>query len=186
MLEDVRVTSGGPLQKALVVDAAFNGGHYSLSTIGLWVQTREGWFHKVVDVAEHWKWGGGTARKVSVQAVGNFIVLRTSSSESHDSYGKGTAPPEEHYNQSDSYLYVRGVGPSGRPGLTSTIHVSISKEAEKAEKVLRSAKIECPVNLQPSGELQIGKPVITRNMMTEKEFTGAELRTPSGTFQLKF
>jgi tetratricopeptide (TPR) repeat protein len=185
-LAEVSLASGGTLQKALVVEAGFSLGHYSLSTIGLWAQTRQGWFHEVVSAAESWKWYGVTAGKDSVQVVGNLVVLRTSSSQWHDSYGKEMEPPEEHFNNSDSYLHVLGVGPSGRPSLTAAIHLGTSREAEKAEKVLRSAKAECPVKLQPSGELQIGKPAITRNKMTEKEFSGGELRTPLGTFQLKY
>jgi hypothetical protein len=42
------------------------------------------------------------------------------------------------------------------------------------------------VTLLPSGELQIGAPVTKRKKMSEKEFSGSELQTPAGTFQLKF
>jgi len=38
----------------------------------------------------------------------------------------------------------------------------------------------------PSGKLHIGAPVIKTKTMSAQEFTGAQLRMPMGTFQLKF
>ena len=105
------------------------------------------------------------------------------------SYHKGgqTDGPPTTSSQRDASMFFLGVGASGRPSLTSPIYYSTTRQVTSEEDVvLREASKACAVTLLPSGELQIGAPVTKRKKMSEKEFSGSELQTPAGTFQLKF
>lgn len=194
-LVDVSLPRGGALKKVLVVSAGYYANHYGLSTVGLWVQTHEGWFQDLVQEAESWKWEGASVSFTSAQAAGDLVEVRLSSrhwsaaASAHASKGgrdSGDSPPESPHD-SEAFLYVLGVGPSGRPSLTAGINFSASRTIENDEgKELRGAQKVVPVKLQPSGELQIGSPVTTRKKMTEKEFPATELQTPTGTFKVTF
>lgn len=194
-MQDVRLPSGGALKRVVVVSADFNIDHYGLSTVGLWARTGEGWFMDFAEEAESWKWEGVSVTVNSVQAAGSLVEVRLSShhwsqtASAH--YIKGGQeqgdPPPQNPQESESFLYVLGVGPSGRPSVTSRIHFSTARSVEDDEgKTVRSADKTFSVKLQPSGELQIGTPIIRRNKMTDKESSVGDLQTPTGTFKLAF
>jgi len=50
----------------------------------------------------------------------------------------------------------------------------------------RSAEKTYPIQLGTDGALQVGTPAIKRTKMSERDFSGSELMTPSGSFPLKF
>lgn len=192
-LEEVALPSPAALQRVLVVSAGFAANHYGLSTVGLWARARDGWFFTLVDQAESWKWQGSSVAKQSVRAVGGLVEVRVVSTSRDEgavaSYYKGgqTDEPPTMSSQRDASMFVLGVGASGRPSLTSPIYYSTARRVTSEEDVvLREASKECAVKLLPSGELQIGAPVTKRKKLSEKEFSGSELQTPAGTFQLKF
>lgn len=192
-LEEVALPSPAALQRVLVVSAGFADNHYGLSTVGLWARARDGWFFTLVDQAENWKWQGSSVAKQSVRAVGGLVEVRVVSTSRDEgavaSYYKGgqTDEPPTLSSQRDASMFVLGVGASGRPSLTSPIYYSTTRQVTSEEDVvLREASKACAVTLLPSGELQIGAPVTKRKKLSEKEFSGSELQTPAGTFQLKF
>ena len=192
-LEEVALPSPAALQRVLVVSAGFAANHYGLSTVGLWARARDGWFFTLVDQAESWKWQGSSVAKQSVRAVGRLVEVRVVSTSRDEgavaSYYKGGQTDElpTTSSQRDASMFVLGVGASGRPSLTSPIYYSTTRRVTSEEDVvLREASKACAVTLLPSGELQIGAPVTKRKKMSEKEFSGSELQTPAGTFQLKF
>jgi hypothetical protein len=163
----------------------------------VWVKTREGWFHDVVSSATGWKWRGETTRLKGIRMVGSLVEVQTESVQRDEtqvaSYYKGRgaemgAPLPETIHETDRFLYVIGVGASGRPSVTSPIHVGALREVERdyEEKNKRIAEQACAVTLTPSGELQIGAAKVTRKKMSEKEFSGNAVKTPPGSFQLKF
>ena len=195
-LEEVALPSPVALQRVLVVSAGFAANHYGLSTVGLWARARDGWFFTLVDQAESWKWEGSRVAKESVRVVGSLVELRSvrhgwSDVEQllyyrRDGMAQGQPEPQ-HQSESMAAVRVLGVGLSGQPSLTSAVQFrSIRQVGGEEEAPLREASQECAVKLMPSGELQIGAPVTKRKKMSEKEFSGSELQTPAGTFQLKF
>lgn len=50
--EDVKLPGGGAMQRVLVVSSGYQANHYHMSSVGLFVQTREGWFHETLLAGE--------------------------------------------------------------------------------------------------------------------------------------
>lgn len=182
--EDVKLPAGGAMQRVLVVSSGYQSNHYHMSSVGLFVQTREGWFHETLLNGESWKWYGAGASLEKAQAVGPLVQVQASSNVWSDGNGKSLSSHNESPFSADSYIYVVGVGPSGRPSLTRAIHMSTMKGASR-DGAERTASKTCPVTLSPDGELQIGKAVFSRKKMSVAEFAGDDLRTPTGTFTLR-
>lgn len=196
--QEQSATAKGPGTAAAVrvmaVSSHVSLNHYGLSTIGVWVDSREGWLYKVIRTATEWKWQGETDALKSARTIGNYVEIRElvesrdeSESAAYWKGGKeqGQPAPETVYT-SDGYAYYLGIGASGRPGLTSPIHFLTARKVIHNHDSERSAEKSYPLTVSAGGELQIGAPSLTRKKMSEKEFTGREIQTPSGSFPLKF
>lgn len=116
--------------------------------------------------------------------MGPLVQVQASSNAWSDGNGKSPSSRNESPFSADSYIYVVGVGPSGRPSLTRAIHMSTMKGANR-DGGERTATKTFPLKLGPDGELWIGKPVFSRKRMSAAEFSGDDLRTPTGTFTLR-
>lgn len=183
----MKLPSGGGIEQVLLVSAGFKSNHYVLSTIGMWVQTKEGWFVESLGHGEQWKWWGGTAAFQRTQVVGSYLKVETSASDWESGNGNNVDGAEEDHYSSERYAYILGVGKSGRPSLTSPIQLSASVRKDHGDDAsARTASLTCSLELRPTGELLINKSVAERKKVSEKEFPDSALQTPSGSFLLQF
>jgi tetratricopeptide (TPR) repeat protein len=181
---EVKLASGGALKRAFLVSTK----DYSLdSNVKLWVQTHLGWFSTLVGKAETHREEGSTIKVLSAKAVGNLVELRIQFIKNYWVRQASGMPQRQSGSDGDNYLYVLGIGKSGRPSLSSGIYFASFRSAEQEHAGIEySGSKTCPVVVLPSGKLHIGAPVIKTKKMSAKEFTRSELRMPLGTFQLKF
>lgn len=181
---EVKLASGGALKRAFLVRTK----DYGLdSNVKLWVQTHLGWFSTLVGKAETRREEGSTINVLSAKAVGNLVELRIQFVKIDWVEQASGMPKRLYVRDSDNYLYVLGVGKSGRPSLSSGIYFASFRSAEQEHAGIEySGSKTCTVGVLPSGKLHIGAPVIKTKKMSAKEFTGRELQMPLGTFQLKF
>lgn len=186
--------SDGGQQKAMVVSTAVSLNHYGLSTIGVWVKTTQGWFYRVLHSATDWKWNGATASLKEVRVVGKFLEIRTgiairdetqTAHYSKHGFQTGASPPEE-VGETNQFAHFAGMGASGRPSVTSPIEFGLSRVITSHNAAERSAEKTYPIQLGADGTLLVGTPAIKRKQMSERDFSGSELMTPSGSFPLKF
>ena len=185
--------SGGAFPDVMVLSARFEENHYELNTIAVWVKTAEGWQYSVLDASENRKWKGDTSTVEKVAKIGSVLEIRKSVSRRDEVevaiYSKGGRQGGQESPTSivetDRTLYYVGFGPSRKPSLTAGIRASTSLSLERSGSV-RSAEKSYPITLSPTGILQVGEPRITRNKLSENDFTGRELQVPVGSFPLKF
>lgn len=183
---EVKLASGGALKRAFLVSTIDR--EYSLdSNVKLWVQTHLGWFSTLVGKAKTRREEGSTINVLSAKAVGNLVELRIQFVKIDWIEQASGTPMRLYVSDGDNYLYVLGVGKSGRPSLSSGVYFASFRSAEQEHAGIEySGSKTCTVGVLPSGKLHIGAPVIKTKKMSAKEFTGRELRMPLGTFQLKF
>lgn len=183
---EVKLASGEALKRAFLVSTIDR--EYSLdSNVKLWVQTHRGWFSTLVGKAKTRREEGSTINVLSAKAVGNLVELRIQFVKIDWIEQASGTPMRLYVSDGDNYLYVLGVGKSGRPSLSSGVYFASFRSAEQEHAGIEySGSKICPVGVLPSGKLHIGAPVIKTKKMSAKEFTRSELRMPLGTFQLKF
>lgn len=184
----------GRFRQALLLQAEASANHFTQRTFSIVVQTESGWYGAPLRSSFDGRSDGESAELGEAGQQGAALLVRID--ETHrdelDSlrFWKGvdkdiSEPPTQY--ELTGYAYVIGIGPSGRPSLSSAIATRrqrtlswIAKDRkETAEKVY-------DVKLQPDGSLVIAAPRISRNGITKQEFPDDVLLTAVGSFPLAF
>lgn len=192
--QSAEIPGAGASIRVMAVSTHLQLNHYQLTTVAVWAKLREGWFRKVISAATEWKWEGESTSLRSALKVGNYVEIRTLLETRNETQSavyfkggseRGAPPPETIYGNERMAYYV-GIGASGRPSVSSPISFFSSRKVEEHSGAERMAQKTYSLSLQADGTLKIGVPEIVRKRMSEKEFSGREILTPSGSFPLQF